>query len=363
MARRYFGTDGVRGRVGESPITPDFVMRLGYAAGKVLAKGGRGRPAVLLGKDTRISGYMLESALMAGFCAAGVDVHVDGPVADPGDRLPDPGTAAVRRRGAECLAQSVRGQRHQVLLRRRQQAARRDGGGHRGAARRADRLRRAPSASARRSGSRRGRALHRVLQEHLPVRARPQGPEAGRGLRAWRCRITPRPMSSTNSAPKSCPSAPNPTAPTSTTASARFIPSHGSCRPQGRGGPRHLARRRRRPPVMCDAAGQLLRRRRTALRPRPATACGKGPVAGVVGTLMTNYALEQAFNENGRALRAGQGGRPLRAGDAAAARLAVRRREFRPSAGAGLPQHRRRHHQRAADPGGRRPHRARPWHN
>jgi phosphoglucosamine mutase len=83
MARRYFGTDGVRGRVGDAPITPEFVMQLGYAAGKVLAKGGRGRPAVLLGKDTRISGYMLESALMAGFCAAGVDVHVTGPLPTP----------------------------------------------------------------------------------------------------------------------------------------------------------------------------------------------------------------------------------------------------------------------------------------
>ncbi len=83
MARRYFGTDGVRGRVGEKPITPEFVMRLGYAAGQVLAQGGRGRPAVLLGKDTRISGYMLESALMTGFCAAGVDVHVTGPLPTP----------------------------------------------------------------------------------------------------------------------------------------------------------------------------------------------------------------------------------------------------------------------------------------
>ena len=83
MARRYFGTDGVRGRVGESPITPQFIMHLGYAAGKVLSKGGRGRPAVILGKDTRISGYMLESALMAGFCAAGVDVHVTGPLPTP----------------------------------------------------------------------------------------------------------------------------------------------------------------------------------------------------------------------------------------------------------------------------------------
>src|SRR3970282_2994858 len=80
--RRYFGTDGVRGKVGDEPITPDFVMRLGYAAGKVLAgirRKGVERPAVLIGKDTRISGYMLESALEAGLSAAGVDVVLVGP--------------------------------------------------------------------------------------------------------------------------------------------------------------------------------------------------------------------------------------------------------------------------------------------
>ncbi|MFL6675042.1 MAG: phosphoglucosamine mutase [Massilia sp.] len=86
MARKYFGTDGVRGLVGEAPITPDFVMRLGYAAGKVLAKGntsGSSRPTVLIGKDTRISGYMLEAALEAGFSAAGVDVMLAGPMPTP----------------------------------------------------------------------------------------------------------------------------------------------------------------------------------------------------------------------------------------------------------------------------------------
>ncbi|WP_026224634.1 phosphoglucosamine mutase [Methyloversatilis thermotolerans] len=77
MSRRYFGTDGVRGRVGQAPITPDFVMRLGYAAGRALVAtehlpAGE-HPAVLIGKDTRVSGYMLESALEAGFAAAGVD--------------------------------------------------------------------------------------------------------------------------------------------------------------------------------------------------------------------------------------------------------------------------------------------------
>ncbi len=86
MARKYFGTDGVRGRVGVAPITPEFVMRLGYAAGKVLASTGsvRGeKPAVLIGKDTRVSGYMLESALEAGLSAAGVDVLLVGPMPTP----------------------------------------------------------------------------------------------------------------------------------------------------------------------------------------------------------------------------------------------------------------------------------------
>jgi len=87
MSRKYFGTDGVRGRVGQSPITPDFVMRLGYAAGKVLLGQSKMpvgvRPEVLIGKDTRLSGYMLESALEAGFSAAGVDVCLVGPLPTP----------------------------------------------------------------------------------------------------------------------------------------------------------------------------------------------------------------------------------------------------------------------------------------
>src|SRR5687767_9631352 len=86
MTRKYFGTDGIRGKVGEKPITPDFVMRLGYAAGKVLAgikRKGVERPAVLIGKDTRVSGYMLESALEAGLSAAGVDILLVGPMPTP----------------------------------------------------------------------------------------------------------------------------------------------------------------------------------------------------------------------------------------------------------------------------------------
>lgn len=89
MSRTYFGTDGIRGTVGQSPITPDFMLRLGHAVGRVL-KGQGGRPTVLIGKDTRISGYMIESALEAGFASAGVDVLLTGP-------LPTPGVAYLTR--------------------------------------------------------------------------------------------------------------------------------------------------------------------------------------------------------------------------------------------------------------------------
>lgn len=89
MSRQYFGTDGIRGTVGQSPITPDFVLRLAHAVGRVL-KRTEARPTVLIGKDTRISGYMLESALESGFNSAGVDVVLLGP-------LPTPGVAYLTR--------------------------------------------------------------------------------------------------------------------------------------------------------------------------------------------------------------------------------------------------------------------------
>ena len=89
MSRTHFGTDGIRGTVGEAPITPDFMLRLGHAVGQVLRQGER-RPTVLIGKDTRISGYMLESALESGFNSAGVDVVLLGP-------LPTPGVAYLTR--------------------------------------------------------------------------------------------------------------------------------------------------------------------------------------------------------------------------------------------------------------------------
>jgi len=89
MTRKYFGTDGIRGTVGQAPITPDFVLRLAHAVGRVLRKT-ESRPTVLIGKDTRVSGYMLESALESGFNSAGVDVVLLGP-------LPTPGVAYLTR--------------------------------------------------------------------------------------------------------------------------------------------------------------------------------------------------------------------------------------------------------------------------
>ena len=86
MKKQYFGTDGIRGEVGKFPIVPEFMTRLGYAAGKVLTKDAKPgeRCKVLIGKDTRVSGYLLEAALEAGFAAAGVDVMLCGPIPTPG---------------------------------------------------------------------------------------------------------------------------------------------------------------------------------------------------------------------------------------------------------------------------------------
>ena len=89
MSRHYFGTDGIRGTVGQAPITPDFMLRLGHAVGRVLRRTMK-RPTVLIGKDTRISGYMIESALEAGLSSAGVDTLLTGP-------LPTPGVAYLTR--------------------------------------------------------------------------------------------------------------------------------------------------------------------------------------------------------------------------------------------------------------------------
>ena len=115
MSRKYFGTDGIRGRVGEFPITPDFVLKLGWAVGMAFRRQGNCR--VLIGKDTRSSGYMFESAFEAGLSASGADTLLLGPMPTPRHRLPDADFPRRGRGGDQRFAQSPRRQRHQVLLR------------------------------------------------------------------------------------------------------------------------------------------------------------------------------------------------------------------------------------------------------
>ena len=121
MARKYFGTDGVRGRVGEHPLTVDFALRLASSAARVLAPEGG---TVLVGKDTRLSGYMFEAALEAGFVAAGVNVMLIGPLPTPGIAYLTQALRVRLRRRHQRLAQPVRRQRHQVLRRRRRASCR-----------------------------------------------------------------------------------------------------------------------------------------------------------------------------------------------------------------------------------------------
>lgn len=87
MSKQYFGTDGIRGRVGQTPITPDFMLKLGWACGSIFAQQSAGQPTVVIGKDTRVSGYLFESALEAGLVAAGANVRLLGPLPTPGIAL------------------------------------------------------------------------------------------------------------------------------------------------------------------------------------------------------------------------------------------------------------------------------------
>ena len=157
MAKKYFGTDGVRGEVGQFPITPDFVLKLGYAAGQVLVQHGGGqKPTVLIGKDTRISGYMLEAALVAGFTAAGVNVIQTGP-------LPTPGMAYLTR-ALRLSAGVMISASHNVYSDNGIKFFAEGGAPY----------------------QRRGRPLHRILQIHLPQPFGFARPEIGGRYRAWR---------------------------------------------------------------------------------------------------------------------------------------------------------------------------------
>ena len=107
MSRRYFGTDGIRGRVGEGPISADFVLRLGNAYGFALPRNDWRKPVVIIGKDTRISNYMFEAALEAGLVAAGVDVQLMGPMPTPALMLVPSGSipiASTRAPSSRCTS-------------------------------------------------------------------------------------------------------------------------------------------------------------------------------------------------------------------------------------------------------------------
>ena len=122
IERKLFGTDGVRGVANVHPMTTEIAMQIGRAIA-FLVKNGDRRHHIVIGKDTRLSGYMLENALAAGICSMGVDVLLVGPAAHPGHRLHHHLHARRRRGGDLRLPQSLSGQRHQDLLRRRLQAA------------------------------------------------------------------------------------------------------------------------------------------------------------------------------------------------------------------------------------------------
>ncbi len=114
MTRRYFGTDGIRGLSNRFPMTPDLAMRVGIAAGTIFRRAAIAT-AWLIGKDTRLSGYMLENAMVAGFTAAGLDAFVLGPDPDARRRHADAFAPLRSRRYDFCLPQSLRRQWHQAL--------------------------------------------------------------------------------------------------------------------------------------------------------------------------------------------------------------------------------------------------------
>jgi phosphoglucosamine mutase len=132
MSRRYFGTDGIRGLANSAPMTSETALKVGMAAGKLFSSGAH-RHRVVIGKDTRLSGYMIESALMSGFTAVGMDVFLLGPMPTPGGRHAHPLAARRPRRDDLGLAQPLRRQRHQAVRSRRLQALRRGRGPDRGA--------------------------------------------------------------------------------------------------------------------------------------------------------------------------------------------------------------------------------------
>ena len=303
---------------------------------------------------------MIESALEAGFASAGVDVLLTGP-------LPTPGVAYLTRALRVDLGVVISASHNpfgdngvKFFSASGEKLPDAVGDGRRGRAGRAAAVGRLGRARQGAPPGRRRRPLPRVLQEHVLAGAVAQGPEDRRRWRARRGLPRGARACSTSWAPRWWPSAASPTASTSTTRSApprrrrwcEAVRQHGADYGVALDGDADRLQ-------MVDAQRPLLRRRRAALRRRgrPPRA-RRSPCRGVVGTLMTNMAVEQALRGARRAAGARQGGRSLHPGGAAGPRLAAGRRELGPPAGARPPHHRRRHRQRAAGAAGDPPHRA-----
>ena len=167
MTRKFFGTDGIRGRTNKMPMTAEMALRIGQAAGAHFLRGDH-RHRVVIGKDTRLSGYMMETALIAGFTSVGMDVVMVGPVPTPAGAA-HPFDARRPRRDDLGQPQQVRRQRHQAVRARRLQTVGRGRGGDRGAARQAPKLVRRPRTIGRVEEDRgRARPLHPRRQGTFP---------------------------------------------------------------------------------------------------------------------------------------------------------------------------------------------------
>ncbi len=237
--RKLFGTDGIRGTANVHPMTPEVALALGRAIAHVFREHEGQRKQILIGKDTRLSGYMFEDALGRRHLFDGRERDPGGSRADPGARVPDPRHALQRRRHDHGQSQSLPGQRHQVLRRRRLQAARRGRGTHRGAGRKWRGLEDLRAARRDRSGPshrRRPRSLRRVPEEHLSARPHPRRHAHRDRLRQRRGLSRGSRLSCRSSGPRCLRSASSRTDATSTRSAARSIPSaprprYGSCGP------------------------------------------------------------------------------------------------------------------------------------
>jgi phosphoglucosamine mutase len=304
MQSKYFGTDGVRGKVGEAPITPEFVMKLGYAAGVTLvARENLPAPRATPGRADRQGHAHLRlhargrargraSPPRASTSAVRAD-------ADARRRLPHARAAPAGRRRDLAPRTTLRRQRHQVLFRRRHQAARR-GRGEIEARLDSRWVRRVRPNSARRAASTTPpgatSSSARAPSPTSSTCAAEASSSTARTAPAYHIAPQGLPRARRRGDP---PSAPSPTASTSTTASARRTRAslRGGARAQGR--PRHRARRRRRPADDGRQRRADLRRRPAALRDRPPSAMPTSRPAGVVGTLMSNLGFEHALGALG----------------------------------------------------------------